>query len=292
MKLSIITVNWNNLDGLKRTFDSVFSQTSKNIEYIVIDAGSDDGSKELIEHNQSKISYWVSESDRGIYHGMNKGIDAATGDYCLFLNSGDHLLNPFVIEKLLANYKFTADVVACDEFIDKNVTNSYKCAPLKKPNSIYMLSTNPIPHQSTWIRTSLLKRYHYEEQFIECSDWALFFDMLCIYGHTYQHINMPLSVFYRGGISYTRKKGLEEANIHLKKWMSDSLIKEFRSKMCAPDTLLYTSQFTLSTLSYHIVIVVYNILYFIENKMYKRLKSIVNNIRYRKSINKINGYLS
>ena len=83
----------------KKTLDSVFRQTGKDFQYIVIDGGSSDGSKELIESNKSKINYWVSEPDKGIYHAMNKGIAKATGEYLLFLNSGDELLNESVIEK-------------------------------------------------------------------------------------------------------------------------------------------------------------------------------------------------
>ena len=96
-KLSIITVNLNNCIGLQKTFDSLFEQIFKDFEQIVIDGGSTDGSRELIETNVDKISYWVSEKDSGIYNAMNKGIIKATGDYLLFLNSGDHLLHKNIL---------------------------------------------------------------------------------------------------------------------------------------------------------------------------------------------------
>ena len=89
MKLSIITVNLNNKDGLQKTIDSVISQTFKDCEWIVIDGGSTDGSKELIEKYSDHISYWVSEPDNGIYNAMNKGIKASKCEYLLFLKSGD-----------------------------------------------------------------------------------------------------------------------------------------------------------------------------------------------------------
>ena len=85
--ISVITINFNDRVGLERTFESVFNQTFQDFEYIVIDGGSNDGSKELIEQNTEKISYWISEPDKGIYNAMNKGISAAKGDYLLFLNS-------------------------------------------------------------------------------------------------------------------------------------------------------------------------------------------------------------
>ena len=97
--ISIITINFNDKIGLQRTFDSVFAQDYQDFEYIVIDGGSNDGSKELIENNAQKISYWISEPDKGIYNAMNKGILKATGEYLLFLNSGDHLYSHTVLEE-------------------------------------------------------------------------------------------------------------------------------------------------------------------------------------------------
>ncbi len=91
MLLSIITINLNNLRGLNNTLESVLAQTSDKFEWIVIDGGSTDGSVELIKENLGRVSYWVSEPDRGLYNAMNKGVDASNGDYLLFLNSGDRL---------------------------------------------------------------------------------------------------------------------------------------------------------------------------------------------------------
>ena len=100
-KLSIITINYNNFEGLNRTLKSVINQNLKNFEYIVIDGGSTDGSKELIEKYADKISYWVSEPDRGIYHAMNKGIVKASGEYLLFMNSGDLFYNNFILNEVI-----------------------------------------------------------------------------------------------------------------------------------------------------------------------------------------------
>src|SRR5688500_2837476 len=99
-KLSIITINLNNISGLIKNFDSVFEQTFKDLEYIIIDGGSTDGSKEIIEKNAAKFSYSVSEKDKGIYNAMNKGIVKEKGEYIYFLNSGDYLVNNEVIDKV------------------------------------------------------------------------------------------------------------------------------------------------------------------------------------------------
>ena len=101
MKLSIITINLNNKADLQKTIDSIFTQTCKEFEWVIIDGGSTDGSVELIKETLQYINYWVSEPDKGIYNAMNKGIKASHGEYLLFLNSGDYLYDSSVIHNVL-----------------------------------------------------------------------------------------------------------------------------------------------------------------------------------------------
>ena len=89
MKLSIITVNYNDAKGLERTIKSVISQSYQDFEFIIIDGGSSDGSLDIIKKYERHIDYWVSEPDGGIYQGMNIGLRQAKGDYVNFMNSGD-----------------------------------------------------------------------------------------------------------------------------------------------------------------------------------------------------------
>ena len=91
--LSIITVNRNNVQGLQRTLKSTTEQTFANFEQIVVDGGSSDGSRELLSDPAYRVSRWVSEPDRGIYHAMNKGIEMSRGRFVLFPNSGDHFID-------------------------------------------------------------------------------------------------------------------------------------------------------------------------------------------------------
>ena len=86
MKLSIITVNFNDAEGLERTIKSVISQTFHDYEFIIIDGGSTDGSVDVIKKYEDHIDYWISEKDGGIYQGMNKGLRQASGEYLNFLN--------------------------------------------------------------------------------------------------------------------------------------------------------------------------------------------------------------
>ncbi|NJO90458.1 MAG: glycosyltransferase [Chloroflexia bacterium] len=103
LKLSIITINLNNARGLEKTIKSVVNQTYSNVEYIVVDGGSIDNSVNIIKSYEKSIEFWISEKDNGIFHAMNKGIEKATGDYLLFLNSGDCLFSTTVIEKVFGN---------------------------------------------------------------------------------------------------------------------------------------------------------------------------------------------
>ena len=100
MKLSVITINYNNKEGLKKTIESVVSQIYQDFEYIVVDGGSTDGSIDIIREYDKHIDFWISEPDRGIYNAMNKGIKFSHGEFCLFLNSGDCLLSSTSISQV------------------------------------------------------------------------------------------------------------------------------------------------------------------------------------------------
>lgn len=200
LKLSIITVNYNNKAGLLKSFDSVFNQTFKDFEYIVIDGGSSDGSKEIIEENQVNISYWVSEKDRGIYHAMNKGIAKSTGDYLLFLNSGDYLYDSSVLETAFSN-DLTEDIVYGDVVWDTNGIQTLH----KFPNKVlfsYFEAGHILPHQGSFIRKSLFESLGlYDESQKIIADWIFFIQAICRYNSSYKHIDLLISVCGRDGIS-------------------------------------------------------------------------------------------
>lgn len=110
-KVSVVTVNFNMAAELARTFDSVLAQDYANLEYVVIDGGSSDGSREIIERYGPRLSYWISEPDRNLYDGMNKGVAAATGDWVLFMNAGDRFAAPDVLTRIFSVPHEGADIL-------------------------------------------------------------------------------------------------------------------------------------------------------------------------------------
>lgn len=204
-KLSIITINLNNKEGLQKTITSVLSQTLPDKEYIVIDGGSTDGSPELIKENSDQITYWVSEPDRGIYNAMNKGIAIAKGEYCLFLNSGDCLAENTTVEKLCS--ELTGEDIIYGNWY-KSFPNGKK-EPEKFPDHItfYFLAFHySLPHQATLIRRDLFdKMGSYDERLKMVSDWKFFLDAIFKHHCTYKHIDQYIAVYDKTGFSSNPK---------------------------------------------------------------------------------------
>lgn len=198
-KISIITINYNNIEGLKRTMESVVNQTWQEFEHIVIDGGSTDGSATFIESQSEYIDYWVSEPDKGIYNGMNKGIAKATGEYLLFLNSGDHLFSDKVLEQ---NHKFLVekDLIYFNlNFVDK--TNSW-IGKYPERLSFSHFIHDTLPHPATFIKKKLFKTVgFYDEGFEMVSDWKFFVESICKFNFSYIRIDETLSTFYLDGLS-------------------------------------------------------------------------------------------
>jgi glycosyltransferase involved in cell wall biosynthesis len=199
MKISIITINYNNLYGLKSTVDSVIHQTWKDFEHIIIDGGSTDGSAEFISENDELFTYWVSEPDKGIYNAMNKGIRNSTGEYLIFLNSGDSFYDQNSLGNLcLENYN--EDIIYGNLQINSNNTTYIKQYPKTLSFNFFLIDS--LPHQATLIKREVFNRFgFYEEDYNLSADWAHFVLVICKYCVSYRYVNKTISVFNLGGIS-------------------------------------------------------------------------------------------
>lgn len=162
MKISVITVCYNAADTLDKTIQSVLGQTYHDMEYIIIDGGSSDGTVEIIRRYANRLAYWVSEPDEGIYDAMNKGIERATGEWINFMNCGDYFYKKNSIETVFNDIDFcnNADVVYGDSLEkDNNDSVIYKYA---SPHT-FLLNKYPIyRHGASFVRTSIHKRNKFD----------------------------------------------------------------------------------------------------------------------------------
>lgn len=207
MKLSLITINFNNKDGLKKTIDSVVAQTFKDFEWIVIDGGSTDGSRELLEQYAYHFAYWVSEPDQGIYNAMNKGVDHAHGQYLQFLNSGDWLNAPTTLQDFFA-MPLDGDIVYGDQdyYEGNRLAESRKHPEVLSLKYLYEWS---LGHSSSFIKRELLAETHYNENYRIVSDWE-FFLKKALENKTFVHRPITVGCFDMSGISMMNQELLHK----------------------------------------------------------------------------------
>lgn len=198
MKYSIITVNRNNSEGLEKTINSVINQNCNDFEFIIIDGASSDNSVEIIKQHIKNINYWVSEKDTGIYNAMNKGIQVANGDYCLFLNSGDYLCKQDILNEL-NKYKIEDDIVYFDFLVEKdNKIEEVRYKPLVT-SFFYNASLN---HQSILFKRKLFDMIGlYNENLTITADHAFLMEAIYKYNASIRHIPIFLSIFNLDGCS-------------------------------------------------------------------------------------------
>ena len=202
MKISIITVNLNNRDGLQKTIDSVVSQTFKDFEWIVIDGGSTDGSKELIEQYADHITYWVSEPDKGIYNAMNKGIKVSKGEYLFFLNSGDWLWEPNTLLSVAEAMKsLPENCFLYGSCFDRDLKNNN---PPEKLDLAFFLNST-LCHQVVFHPRSAFPEEGYDESYRIVSDWKLLFESIVLRQFPYKKMDSVLCGI-QPGCSYDSSK--------------------------------------------------------------------------------------
>lgn len=257
MKLSIITITYNNLAGLKGSVESVLKQNYRNWELIVVDGGSSDGTKEWLQAtaslinkigNESHVSQqesltsnnhtdigideqfrYVSEPDKGIYNAQNKGIQMAEGEYCFFLNAGDEFCDNYVLEKMLLGEK--SDIVYGNEievfYEEGKILKKSRVWGVENPTmvDIYL---SCMKHQATFIKRSLFDRFGaYDESLKICADWEWFFRVIGFNDDVSLHYkNVDVALFEAGGYSYTHPDICKkEKEIIINKYIQSSRLK-------------------------------------------------------------------
>ena len=234
--LSIITINYNNCTGLQKTIDSVVKQTWRDFEWFLIDGGSTDGSEKIIEQYHDYFAYWCSEADKGVYDAMNKGIRHATGIYCLFLNSGDWLLNENVLKDVFSKEHSKDILVGWIErmksgkrILDKGFNTDNI--------TIRHLLRNSLPHQATFIKRKLFDEYGlYDDTLKIVADWKFFVQCIILHNATIENLCIPVTYYEGGGLSdHAENGGGIEWRRSLEEMIPQRIIDDFPLVMSLDD---------------------------------------------------------
>ena len=231
MKLSIITINYNNAQGLLKTLNSVLTQTCLEFEHVIVDGASTDNVVELIEQYEKDATAcgikvtWVSEKDTGIYNAMNKGIRMATGEYIQILNSGDILFDANVTQRMIErldqiNSKREENVgILYGNMIKVNAAGKVVGKSGYTEYSLRQFYSSTLNHDCAYIRRDLFEEYGlYDEQLKIVSDWKWYLQAIGLGKVKPEYVDIDVTIFDDGGISETnpalrnaeRRKVLEE----------------------------------------------------------------------------------
>lgn len=193
-KISIITVVYNRVNVIEQVISSVVNQTYKNIEYVIVDGGSTDGTVDVIKRYDSKIAYWISEPDTGIYNAMNKALKIVTGDYVEIIGSDDSLCDKKTIEKVVKELDDDPDILSCCAwFIHGNTgmqslfDNSFA---INKKEYIGGM----IPHAGMFVKKSAYEKYGFDESYKIAADYKFF--LQCYFDKNIHIKYVPINVVY------------------------------------------------------------------------------------------------
>lgn len=206
IKLTVITITYNNLAGLRKTADSVLAQTMSDFEWIIVDGASTDGTQAYLQEiprrwqGAAECLQIISEPDTGIYNAMNKGIFHAHGTYLQFLNSGDSQISPTILEQIFSNNP-TADILYGNR-MDVYANGDLREVRYAPKISIYFLWSSMISHQASFIRRALFDTVGlYREDLKYASDWVFFLKAFVQHNASSMFLDMPIVYFDKGGIS-------------------------------------------------------------------------------------------
>lgn len=201
MKISIISINYNDKIGFEKTIESVVNQTYQDFEFLVIDGNSSDGSTEIIEKYKSKINYWVSEPDSGIYNAMNKGILAAKGEYVIFMNAGDIFYDQNVLLQVIPLLSSEIGIYYGNLVFSNNQKPSKIFVPPSKLTFSFFIDYS-LPHPASFIKKELFEKFfYYNENLKIVSDWEFFIYCICKQNCSYKYLDFTIANFDESGIS-------------------------------------------------------------------------------------------
>ena len=236
--ISIITVSYNAASSIEQTILSVINQTYSNIEYIIIDGGSTDGTIDIIKKYDKKIDFWISEKDKGVYDAMNKGIINAHGKYINFMNTGDTFFNELVISNFVSKANNSATIIYGDTMIYLSKGKFHQ-----KPKDIKLINSQMIfGHQATFILTTYHQDNLYDISYKSSADYNFIYQA---YNKGVEFQYIPFIVAnYNGAegisknifLSKIEDRKIQKKNV-TKVWILSLYIKYFIQK--CKDAILY-----------------------------------------------------
>lgn len=237
MKISVITVCYNAGKELEKTILSVINQTYQDIEYIIVDGGSKDGSVDIIKKYSNRINYWVSEADKGIYDAMNKGIAMAKGDYCIFMNAGDCFYDNHSISASIPFMQDVPEIVSGIATLENQIWYPAKESDL----SLAFFLTKSLNHQATFIQTHLLKQEGYDSSLRIVADSIFFFKMLILQNASYKDISVYIAKCEDSGMSGDREASYRELQSAIKALLPQRMSKDvdFIHLYCNPAVIKF-----------------------------------------------------
>ncbi len=201
-KISVVTVCYNSAATLEQTMLSVLGQSYPDIEYIVIDGGSTDGTVDIIKKYADRLVHWVSEPDKGIYDAMNKGIAAATGSYINFMNSGDSFYDNRVVEAIFKDGCDSADIIyGKTRKITHDLPRVQDCPPVEVLSE-YL----PFSHQASFSRLDLMREMRFDTKYRCAADYNFFYNVWRNNGSFREVPHIIANYDERGGFSISNKR--------------------------------------------------------------------------------------
>lgn len=271
MHLTIVTINLNNCKGLQKTIESVLHQDFSEFEYIIVDGDSTDNSVETIK-NAAELAtvpfYWISEPDNGIYEAMNKGIRMSKGEYLLFLNSGDFLVDNDVLNKVF-QIGFSDDITIGNCDVSRNGKVIFHAIP---PDEISFAAFygRTIPHQSAFIKRSLFKKFGlYNENLRLHSDYEFFIKTLIINNCSYHHIPLTIANYNLEGLSSSKnsKTTLKtEYNDIIQRYIPERIIFDYKNWKSEQQFLKPWYWIKRKPIIYNLIIFIHNLAKFLVDK--------------------------
>ena len=229
IKFSVVTATYNAVKTLRQAVESVFAQNYPAVEYIVIDGGSTDGTVDILRAYSSRLAYWVSEPDAGIYDAFNKGIRAATGDYIYFLGADDSLFDSNVLSRVADALDDTVDVFSAGVYV-VNHLNFEKFAGNERARDASSFDGEMIPHQGMFAKTNLLKKTPFDTSFRLAGDYDFF--MACYFDKAikFRYVDFPVAYYATDGAgSSGGLVNLEERRRIWRKYHINHLLKKHES---------------------------------------------------------------